>query len=232
MEKLRITLAQYSRWQPYGVYVDRMEGHLESDFSVSVENAKALLEGIGKEICDAKCIALANAPAISVVLKTAFRALGYNGEQLVTQVSTSLANIGQLIGTLRNEISPTSHGKSLKELSDRNEKVDSLTRDFLIDSTLVVAVFLIRAFEERNGDVAAPAAGAGAADALPEYDDQEDFNSFWDDSFGEFSMGQYSYPASEILFRVDLQAYQAEYKDFMQSEQQPAEAADVQREQP
>lgn len=230
MEKLRITLAQYSRWQPYGVYVDRMEGHLESDFSVSVENAKALLEGIGKEICDAKCIPLTNAPAISAVLKTAFRALGYNGEQLVTQVSTSLANIGQLIGTLRNEISPTSHGKSLKELSDRNDRVDLLTRDFLIDSTLVVAVFLIRAFEERNGDVAPPA--AGAADVLPEYDDQEDFNNYWDESFGEFSMGQYSYPASEILFRVDLQAYQAEYKDFMESEQQPAEAADLQREQP
>ena len=75
MEKLKATLTQYSRWQPYGVYVDRMAGHLESDFSVSVENAKALLEGIGKEICDANCIALANAPAIGAVLKTAFRAL-------------------------------------------------------------------------------------------------------------------------------------------------------------
>lgn len=222
MEKLRATLVQYSRWQPYGVYVDRMEGHLESDFSVAVENAKALLEGIGKEICDAKCIPLANAPAISAVLKTAFRALGYNGEQLVTQVSTSLANIGQLIGTLRNEISPTSHGKSLKELSDRNGKVDLLTRDFLIDSTLVVAVFLIRAFEEREGDGVAPVAGAGAAETLPEYDDHEDFNNYWDESFGEFTMGQYSYPASEILFNVDLQAYQVEYKAFVESDEELA----------
>ena len=221
MEKLKATLTQYSRWQPYGVYVDRMAGHLESDFSVSVENAKALLEGIGKEICDANCIALANAPAIGVVLKTAFRALGYNGEQLVTQVSTSLANIGQLIGTLRNEISPTSHGKSLKELSDRNGKVDLLTRDFLIDSTLVVAVFLIRAFEARRSDVAPPAAGAGAADASPEYDDHEDFNNYWDESFGEFTMGQYSYPASEILFNVDLLAYKAESRAFIEAEGEP-----------
>jgi hypothetical protein len=232
MEKLKTTLAQYSRWQPYGVYVDRMEGHLESDFSVSVENAKALLEGIGKEICDAKCIPLANAPAISVVLKTAFRALGYNGEQLVTQVSTSLANIGQLIGTLRNEISPTSHGKSLKELSDRNDKVDLLTRDFLIDSTLVVAVFLIRAFEERKVDVVSPAAGAGVVDVSPDFDDHEDFNNYWDESFGEFTMGQYSYPASEILFSVDLLAYQAECKDFTESEELPTEAVVMQREQP
>ena len=232
MEKLRTTLAQYPRWQTVGMYVDRMEAHLETDFSLAVENAKALLESIGKEICNAKNVVLVAAPSINVVLKKAFTALDYNAEHLVTQVSSSLATIGQMVGNLRNEISPTSHGKSLAELSDRNNKVDLLTRDFLIDSTLVVAVFLIRAFEERNGDVTAPAAGAGAADAAPEYDDQEDFNSFWDDSFGEFSMGQYSYPASEILFRVDLQAYQAEYKDFMESEQQPAEAADLQREQP
>ncbi|MBV5296764.1 MAG: abortive infection family protein [Rhodoferax sp.] len=219
MEKLKATLAQYSRWQPYGIYVDRMEGHLELDFSVSVENAKALLEGIGKEICDAKCIPLANAPAIGTVLKTAFRALGYNGEQLVTQVSTSLANIGQLIGTLRNEISPTSHGKSLKELIERNDKIDLLTRDFLIDSTLVIAVFLIRAFEERQSDVAAPP--DEAANGIPEYEENEAFNNFWDESFGDFAMGQYSYPASEILFNVDLLAYQAEYKAFVESEDEP-----------
>jgi hypothetical protein len=42
MEKLRATLLQYVRWQPMAVYVDRIEGHLEADFSVSVENAKAL----------------------------------------------------------------------------------------------------------------------------------------------------------------------------------------------
>jgi len=53
MEKLRSTLAQYSRWQGLAMYVDRMEVHLETDFSISVENAKALLESIGKEICDA-----------------------------------------------------------------------------------------------------------------------------------------------------------------------------------
>jgi hypothetical protein len=35
-------------------------------------------------------------------------------------------------------------------------------------------------------------------------------------------MGQYAYPASEILFNVDLQAYQAEYKAFMDSDDEPA----------
>lgn len=221
MEKLRSTLAQYSRWQGLAMYVDRMEAHLETDFSISVENAKALLESIGKEICDAKSVPLGTAPSINVVLKKAFVALGYTAEEMVTQVSSSLANIGQLIGNLRNEISPTSHGKSLAELNERNSSVDSLTREFLIDSTLVVAVFLIRAFEERSETATLMA--EFEADGVPEYEENEDFNIFWDESFGEFAMGAYSYPASEILYSVDSQAYQTEYKSFNESKEQLTE---------
>ena len=215
MEKLRATLAQYKRWQPLDMYIERMEAHFETDFSIAVENAKALLESIGKEICKARSVDLAAASSVQGVLKKAFGALGFNGEQLVAQVSTSLATIGQNIGTLRNEISPTSHGKSLDELAERNNKVDLLTRDFLVDSTLVVAVFLIRAFEERQVDVTPLAAAAG--DAETNYEDNEDFNSSWDETFGEFVMGGYSYAASEILFGLDVQAYQAECKAFADS---------------
>lgn len=218
MEKLRSTLVKYSRWQGLAMYVDRMEAHLETDFSISVENAKALLESIAKEICDAKSVTLGTAPSINVVLKKAFVALGYTAEEMVTQVSSSLANIGQLIGNLRNEISPTSHGKSLAELNERNSKVDSLTREFLIDSTLVVAVFLIRAFEERSETASLMA--EFEADGVPEYEENEDFNNFWDENFGEFAMGSYSYSASEILYNVDLQAYQTEYKIFNESKEE------------
>ena len=35
----------------------------------------------------------------------------------------------------------------------------------------------------------------------------------------EFAMGDYSYPASEILFNVDKQAYVTEYKTFIESEE-------------
>jgi Abortive infection C-terminus len=216
MEKLRATLVKYSRWQPYEVYVDRMEAHLEADFSVAVENAKALLEGIAKEICDSKGVVLGTSPSINAVLKKAFVGLGYPAEELVTQVSGSLANIGHMIGDLRNEISPTSHGKSLDELQDRNSKLDLLTRDFLIDSTLVVAVFLIRAFEGRPEDRLPPS--KLVASVVIGYDDKEDFNNFWDESFGEFSMGDYSYTASEILFGLDAEAYHVEHKAFTESD--------------
>lgn len=218
MEKLRATIELYGHWKGLGLYIDRMEGHLESDFSISVENAKALLESIGKEICRAKGAELPTAPSINAVLKKAFGAIGYSNEDLVNKVSGSLANIGQELGNLRNEISPTSHGKSLDELRDRNNKVDALTRGFLIDSTLVVAVFLIRAFEERKDASVLAVDDKMADDVLLKYDETEDFNAFWDDAFGEFGMGDYSYAASEILFNVDYKAYETEHKTFKETE--------------
>ena len=40
----------------------------------------------------------------------------------------------------------------------------------------------------------------------------------WDEQFCEFEMGEYSYPASEILFSVDKQAYLNENKQSNESE--------------
>jgi hypothetical protein len=217
MDKLRSTIEQYSRWKELDHYIDRIEGHLESDFSISVENAKALLESIGKEICSAKNVELSTTVSMNAVLKKAFCALGYSNETLVNQVSGSLASIAQQVGNLRNEISPTSHGRSLDDLRNRNNNIDILTREFLIDSTLVVAVFLIRTFEERRTTAILVADEATEAESL-KYNDEEDFNESWDETYGEFEMGEYSYTASEILFNVDYKAYEAEYRVFKETE--------------
>lgn len=220
MEKLRAALAQHGRWAPLTLYADRMDAHREADFSTALENAKALLESIAKEICSARSTPLDASASINSVMKKAFSALGYTGNQLVTQVSSSLATICQHIGELRNEISPTSHGRPMAELEGRNNKVDLLTREFLMDSTVVVAVFLIRAFEERQVQitVSLPTAPVEDDTAKPRYEDNEAFNDFWDESFGEFAMGEYAYTASEILFALDEQAYAAECQAFAESE--------------
>ncbi len=46
------------------------------------------------------------------------------------------------------------------------------------------------------------------------YDASPEFNEFWDDLYGEFAMGDYSYPASEVLYNVDYSAYKVEQKAF------------------
>ncbi len=213
MERLKKIITQYGRWSDLTIYTERIEAHMATDFSHAIENAKALLETIGKEICEAKDVDLGETPSINAVLKKSFVAIGYNSEDIVAQISRSLANIGQHIGNLRNDISPTSHGKSLEELKERNNTVDALTREFLIDSTVIIAAFLIRSFENEN-----PRIKPEAVEAKPLYPEFEDFNDYWDDSYGEFEMGSYSFPASEILFYVDNKAYMTEQQAFAEGE--------------
>jgi len=107
----------------------------------------------------------------------------------------------------------TSHGKSLEEIRERNDRVNLLTREFLIDTVEIVSCFLIRSLENEN-----PRAITESSEETLDYYEAEEFNDFWDDSFGEFEMGNYSYPASEIFFNVDKQAYINEYKAFMATE--------------
>jgi hypothetical protein len=213
MEKLKELILEYGRWSDLSTYIERIETHLEIDFSHSLENAKALLETIGKEICDANGKELSPTSSVNGVLKNAFSSLGYSNSALVNQISSALATIGQQVGELRNEIGLTAHGKSLEEIRQRNDKVDILTREFLINTVEIVSVFLIRNFETINQRT--------PTELLEEnlnYQDAEDFNESWDDSFGDFEMGNYSYTASEILFNVDKQAYVNEYKAFIESE--------------
>lgn len=94
-----------------------------------------------------------------------------------------------------------------------------MTREFLIDSTLAVAVFLIRAFEERK-NVERVISEDDEEEVILNYDESEAFNDFWDEIYGEFEMAEYSYTASEILFNVDYQAYETEYKAFNESVQE------------
>lgn len=213
MEKLKRTIEQYGRWTDLSIYIGRIETHIESDFSHSLENAKALLETIGKEICKEKGLTLSETSSINGVLKSAFSALGYSNNNLVNKIASALATIGQQVGELRNEIGLTSHGKSLDEIKERNNRVNKLTRDFLIDTIEIVSCFLIRNFENEN-----PRKSKDLSEEKLDYMEAEEFNEFWDDSFGEFEMGTYAYTASEILFNVDKQAYINEYNSFKLSE--------------
>jgi len=213
MDKLRETVKKYAQWSELTIYIDRMEAHLESDFSHSLENAKALLETIGKEICKVRGVELKADSSINGVLKNAFSAIGYSNTNLVNQISSALATIGQQVGELRNEIGAISHGRSLDDIKERNNKVDLLTREFLIDSTLVIAVFLIRAFENEK-----PSLSTAVLEEPLDYNEFSAFNDFWDESSGDFEMGAYSYTASEILYNVDYKAYKNEYTVFSETE--------------
>lgn len=213
MKKLKKVIEQYGRWSVYSMYVDRIEAHVDSDFSICVENSKSLIEGISKQICKEKGIAIASDEPFNRLVKTAFSAIGYLPGEHLNVISGSLSAIAQQLGNLRTALGSTSHGKTIEELTSRNETLDSLTKEFLIDTVEILTCFLIRNFENEN-----PRKKAERLEETLDYWEAEEFNDFWDDSFGEFQMGNYSYSASEILFNVDKQAYINEYNAFSASE--------------
>lgn len=210
MDKLKDKISQYGRWAPINEYIIRIETHLDSDFSMSLENAKALLESIGKEICKSKGIILAPDSTVNGVLKNAFAAMGYPKNDMITQISTSLANIGQHVGGLRNVIGISSHGKTLEELKNRNDAINELTKFFLINTIELVACFLISLYEGEHIEI------SSSKEIV--YDECDDFNEYWDELYGEFAMGGYSYTASEILYNNDPNAYESEYNSYIESE--------------
>lgn len=151
--------------------------------------------------------------SINKLVKISFEAIGFEKRDPINTIAASLSAIAQQIGNLRTSIGSTSHGKSLDELERRNQNMDFLTNEFLISSIEIVSCFLIRNFENEN-----PRKPAESIDETLDYYEAEEFNEFWDNLFGEFEMGNYSYPASEILFYVDNQAYKNEYNAFITTE--------------
>jgi Abortive infection C-terminus len=206
MERLKLILEKHSRWQPLDQYVTRIEGFRQTDFSICVENSKSLLESIAKEICTQKRQPLTDEENVSKLLKLAFGCLGYQPTKTISQIGQAIANIGQQMGVFRNDIGTTSHGKTLDELKNRTNLVNSLTDDFLLISTELVCCFLIEAFESDN-----PLA---PIEPEIEFDENLDFNEFWDEQYGEFEMGDYSFLPSEILYKLDPLAYKSELNTF------------------
>ena len=102
----------------------------------------------------------------------------------------------------------------MEEIRERNNHIDSLTKEFLIDTVVIVSCFLIRCFENEN-----PRKVVATEENIFIYDDAQDFNEFWDEIFGDFEMGEYSYTASEILYDVDNEAYMNEYKGFKENQE-------------
>lgn len=210
MQKLRTLIEQYSRWQELAEYIERIEGFRESDFSLCVENSKSLLESIAKEICKQRRQPLEGTESVGKLLGLSFGCLGFPATNPVRQIGSAIANIGHQIGTFRNEIGTTSHGKTMEELRERKETVNKYTGDFLLLSSEIVSVFLIEAFETDNPRM--------EAEQEIKYANNAEFNESWDNEYGEFDMAVYSYTASEILFNCDLNAYKTELNSFSKSE--------------
>lgn len=199
MERLKALIEQYGRWKPLLEYVQRIETYRDSDFTLVIENAKSLLESVAKEICKQRKQEYSDDSTTGKLLKLAFTSLGYNDTNTVRQVSGAIANIGQQMGNLRNEIGKISHGRSLEELESRTIALDEVSSEFLISSAELVCCFLIQLFETEYP--------RRSIESVPIFDEHSEFNDFLDETYGEITIGINSYSASQILYSMSPTEY-------------------------
>lgn len=211
MQRLRELIATSERWSAFDIFIERIELSRDQDFSLAFENAKALLESVCKEICENCNTHLSPQSNMNGIVKSSFLALGFASSDHALKISSAMATIGQTVGELRNDTGVTGHGRTVDQLRLRNAQFDDLAKDFLLDSVKTIVMFLIRSFEQRHPQESPT---EPVAEDKPQYPDCEVFNDFWDDIYGEFVMGEYSYPASIILFNVDSEAYHYERNNF------------------
>ena len=81
-----------------------------------------------------------------------------------------------------------------------------MTKEFLLGATELISCLLINLAEK---ETITP-----VKDSMKSYEESEDFNQYWDEAFGEFVMGEYSYTASEVLYNMDYEAYMVELEAF------------------
>src|SRR5437588_11459996 len=102
MEKLREIIGTYAQWQSLEDYVNRIEGYREEDCPLCVENAKAMLEAVAKEICTHRNKDFGKQDGTGKILKLAFASLGYDDTNTVQQIAGAIANVGHQMSLLRN----------------------------------------------------------------------------------------------------------------------------------
>ncbi len=214
MERLRQLITQYSRWKGLDEYCIRIDGYLTSDYSIAVENTKALLESICKTILDEKETAFGATDSVQQLMAKTMGVFDADHSQQIKQIGRGLVNISQNLAEVRNTVAKVSHGQHVDALSD--DALDAISAAFLINSTESIACFLIEFYEQ--------VFPRKKPEPTLRLEDHQEFNDYLDEEVFEPVQvirqdGElvYEYSASEVLFSVESRAYLTELNAYRDS---------------
>lgn len=204
MEKLKETISVHVAWRELGTYINRIETFLESDFIISVENGKALIESICKTILSKTSEPYEETDSINKLVSITLKHLGIFAENQISKFGSGIVTAMQNLGELRNNHGETSHGKSIEQL--KNNRLEKISAAFLVNSIEVMAVFLIEYYEmEFPNKKKTPEEGINYSD----------FNDFLDEEYEDVNVIGIPYPTSEVLLSVDKTAYDVKYQEYL-----------------
>lgn len=215
MERLRQLIDQYSRWQGLEEYCVRIDGYLKKDFSIAVENTKALLESVCKTILQEREAEYGVNDSVQQLMTKTVGVFDSEHSEQLKQISRSLVNIAKNLAEVRNSVAKVSHGQHVDALGD--EALDAMSAAFLASSTESIACFLIEFYEQ--------VFPRKTPERALRIEDHQDFNGYLDEEAfepvqvlrqgGELA---YEYNASEVLFSVEPLAYQTELTAYREAD--------------
>ena len=188
MDRLKEIANNYSRWKDISTHINRIEYQINDDFTSAIGSTKSLLEAICKTILDHETTEYDKNDNVNKLIKKTIKALRIENHDQISLFGNSLVTSMQNLGEIRNRIDDSSHGKSLL---DRNKKIDSITASFLVNSSEMIACFLIEFYEIEHP--------RKRGENEFEFQEMKEFNDYLDDQHGSVEIAQIPYSTSEAL---------------------------------
>jgi len=207
MRKTQSFIDANIKWKALGDYVLRIETYRASSPGLVIENCKSLVESIFKTIL------------VEVNSETEESLKECSTSNLYGKVKDILffekqgyrhiiGSFSSAISEFRNKLGETSHGKDIYTLENNRSALFDDEILFLLSTTDNISYFLLSyyknlypAFAEKRKEIA--------------YDDNEEFNTWFDETEEAISVGGVSLSPSQVLFDGDKEAYKTSLGEYL-----------------
>lgn len=189
-------------------------GFNDGESGLVIGQCKAIIESLCKSILSENSIAIEASISVGKLAKKAGTAIGVGNEygedqktkeafiKLINSFTISLENASSSIGTLRNEYCPLAHGRS-----NDQKPLHMLYAEFVASQTDALIVFFINLIDHKKSFV-------------PEinFSENEDFNEYLVEEFGEIEIYGDIYQAPDILYQMNTPRYKTALSEYRTGE--------------
>ncbi|HNV97487.1 MAG TPA: hypothetical protein PKL13_04275 [bacterium] len=207
MRKTQSFIDANGKWQALGDYVLRIETYRASSPGLVIENCKSLVESIFKTILvevDSKTEADLKDCDIGNLYKQVKKVLFFEEKGYLNIIGS----FSSAISEFRNKLGETSHGKDIYTLENNRTALFDDEILFLLSTTDNISYFLLSYYKNLY-----PAYAEKRKEL--EYEDNQEFNEWFDETEDAVSLGGVSLSPSRVLFDGDIEAYKTSLSEYL-----------------
>ncbi|HPW89779.1 MAG TPA: hypothetical protein PKZ31_11805 [Kaistella chaponensis] len=207
MRKTQSFIDANVKWQALGDYVLRIETYRASSPGLVIENCKSLVESIFKTILvetNSKTEADLKDCDIGNLYKQVKKVLFFEEKGYLNIIGS----FSSAISKFRNKLGETSHGKDIYTLENNRTALFDDEILFLLSTTDNISYFLLSYYKNLY-----PAYAEKRKEL--EYEDNQEFNEWFDDTEETVSLGGVSLSPSRVLFDGDTEAYKTSLSEYL-----------------